>query len=177
MLAEVYCWLESRTGVSYDFNQELVAMSKDVIFIDPGEFQIDYQQIRNELTQCCIAIDKFKDEIPDDLPRYDELKRLFVGTVLHGVTSIINDIMDKMNIKRIDFNSMAVLDNSVTLLCELCDLFRYNSLESIINEHMFDTLNATNENAYTDMFEIVSSDVANMYYTVDAIRDMHDEND
>ena len=85
--------------------------------------------------------------------------------------------MDKMNIKRIDFNSMAVLDNSVTLLCELCDLFRYNSLESIINEHMFDTLNATNENAYTDVFEIVSSDVANMYYTVDAIRDMHDEND
>lgn len=177
MLSEIYNWLESRTGVSYDFNQELVEMSKDVIFLEPEEFQIDYQQLRHELTECCLAIDKFRDEIPDDLPRYDELKRLFVGTVLHGVTSVINDIMDKMNIKRIDFNSIAILDNAVTLLCELCDLFKYNSLESIVNEHMFDSLNASNDNAYTDVFEIVSSDVTNMYYSVESIRELYDENE
>ena len=77
MLSEIYNWIESRTGVSYDFNTELVEMSKDVIFYEPEEFQIDYQQIKHELSQCCDAIDEFRDQIPDDLPRYNELKRLF----------------------------------------------------------------------------------------------------
>lgn len=177
MLSEIYSWLESRTGVSYDFNQELVAMRNDVIFLEPEEFQIDYQQIKHELSQCITAIEEYRDQIPDDLPRYDELKRMFVATVLHGVTDIINGIMDKMNIKRIDFNSMGVLDNAVTLLCELCDLFKYNSLESIVNDQLFDRLNASNDYAYTYLFEIVSSDIANMYYNVDSIRESHDENE
>ena len=175
MLSEIYVWLESRTGVSYDFNSELVDMSKDVIFYQPEEFQIDYQQIKHELSQCCDAIDEFRDQIPDDLPRYDELKRLFVGTVLDGVTKIVNEILIKFNIKMTTFNSMYMLDNVVTLMCELCDLFKYNSLEDITNNGLFDRLNASNDNMYTDILEIVSSDITNMYYVYDSIVNYEDE--
>lgn len=169
MLAEIYSWIDSRTGVSYDFNSELVDMSKDIIFIEPNEFLIDYQQIRTELTECCQAIDEYRDQIPDDLPRYDELKRLFVGTVLDGVTTVITDILNRMNIKNITFNTMYELDTTVTLLVELFTLFRYNSIETISNDAMFDKLNAEYDNAFTDILEIVSSDITNMYYTYDSI--------
>jgi hypothetical protein len=144
-------------------------MSKDVIFFEPEEFQIDYQQIKNELSECCRAINEYRDQIPDDLPRYDEMKRLFVATVLDGVTTVVNDVLTKLNIKNTTFNSMYELDNTVSLLCELCDLFRYNSLEDIMNNGLFDRLNAENDNAYTDMLEIVSSDITNMYYVYDSI--------
>lgn len=169
MMTEIYYWIESRTGVSYDFNQELIEMSKNVIFFEPEEFQIDYQQIKNELSDCCRAINEYRDQIPDDLPRYDEMKRLFVATVLDGVTTVVNDVLSKLSIKNTTFNSMYELDNTVSLLCELCDLFRYNSLEDIMNNGLFDRLNAENDNAYTDMLEIVSSDITNMYYVYDSI--------
>lgn len=175
MLAEIYSWIDSRTGVSYDFNQELVEMKNNTIFFEPEEFQISYQQIKNELAECCDAIDMYRDEIPDDLPRYDELKRLFVGTVLDGVTNVINDVIIKLNIKNITFNSMYQLDTTVTLLCELCDLFKYNSLETITSELLFEKLNAENDNAYTDILEIVSSDITNMYYVYDSIVSSEDE--
>jgi len=144
-------------------------MSKNVIFFEPEEFQIDYQQIKNELSDCCRAINEYRDQIPDDLPRYDEMKRLFVATVLDGVTTVVNDVLTKLNIKNTTFNSMYELDNTVSLLCELCDLFRYNSLEDIMNNGLFDRLNAENDNAYTDTLEIVSSDITNMYYVYDSI--------
>ena len=98
MMTEIYYWIESRTGVSYDFNQELIEMSKNVIFFEPEEFQIDYQQIKNELSDCCRAINEYRDQIPDDLPRHDEMKRLFVATVLDGVTTVVNDVLTKLNI-------------------------------------------------------------------------------
>ena len=175
MLSEIYNWIESRTGVSYDFNAELVEMSKDVIFTSPEEFQIDYQQIKYELSQCCQAIEFYRDEIPDDLPRHEELKRLFVATVLHGITDIMNSIMDKLNIKRVDFSSMSDLDNAVTLLVELCNMVKYNSLETIISEQLFDRMNAGYDNAFTNVFEIVSSDITNIYYAIDALIESEEE--
>lgn len=175
MLAEIYSWIDSRTGVSYDFNQELTDMSNDVIFKSPEEFRIDYQQIRTELTECCVAIDEYRDQIPDDLPRYDELKRLFVGTVLSGVTSIINTIMDRLNIKLITFNTMGELDNTVNMLVNLCEMFRTNSLEDITNNMMFERLNGEFDNSYTDVLEIVPSDITNMYYVYDSIVSADDE--
>lgn len=175
MLAEIYSWIESRTGVSYDFNQELVDMSKDVIFFEPEEFRIDYQQIRTELTECCVAIDEFRDQIPDDLPRYDELKRLFVGTVLNGVTTIVGSILERLNIKLITFNAMGELDTTVNMLVELCDMFKYNSLEDITNNMLFERLNGDFDNAFTDALEIVPSDITNMYYVYDSIVSGDDE--
>lgn len=169
MLSEIYNWIESRTGVSYDFNQELVEMGDDLIFFEPEEFKIDYQQIRTELTACCRAIDEFRDQIPDDLPRYDELKRLFVATVLNGVTTTIEGILTKMNIKLITFNNMGDLDNTVDMLVALCDMFRNNSLEDITNNLMFERLNGEYDNAFTDVLEIVPSDITNMYYVYDSI--------
>lgn len=169
MLTEIYCWIESRTGVSYDFNQELMEMSKDAIFFEPGEFKISYYQIRNELTECCFAIDEFRDQIPDDLPRYDELKRLFVGTVLSGITNIISGILDRLNIKELTFNSIGELDNTVNMLVSLCDMFRNNSIEDITNNMMFERLNGEYDNGLTDTFELVSSDITNMYYVYDSI--------
>ena len=38
-----------------------------------------------------------------------------------------------------------------------------------MNNGLFDRLNAENDNAYTDMLEIVSSDITNMYYVYDSI--------
>ena len=46
-----------------------------------------------------------------------------------------------------------------------------------MNDQLFDRLNDSNDYAYTYLFEIVSSDIANMYYNVDSIRESHDENE
>lgn len=171
MISEIYNWIESRSGVSYDFNQELYDIQGDTMIVSPYEFKFGYEVIILELHECVDIIDEYKDEIPDDLPEYDDLKLQFVATVLNGITNIINHVCDRLSIKRLDISTMNSLDMTVGSLCLLCEFLNENTNESIIKNHLFEKFDSDNDNIFTQTFEIVNSDITNMTFAVDTIKE------
>lgn len=177
MLEYVYAWIESRTGVSYDFNQELASLAKGTLITSPMEFLSGYRQIINELTDCVDALNEYKDEIPEDLPDYKQLQELFAATVLDGVKSIIDSYMDKLSMRHVEINSMNELNETVEMLCALTNIFRYESPDEIIQNKTFEKLDDEYDNMFTDELNIVPSDMLNLATAIDALKEVYDDTD
>ena len=52
---------------------------------------------------------------------------------------------------------------------DLIKMLSTNTIESILDERMFDIYNEENDNALSDLFDISANDLTNMHYTVNSV--------
>ena len=72
MLDEIYTWLESYAGVSYDFDESVQEIDASNAFIDPFNWKVSIEIILSQLDDACDIIDEFwKDIYKDGFPSSD----------------------------------------------------------------------------------------------------------
>ena len=52
---------------------------------------------------------------------------------------------------------------------DLIKMLSTNTIESILDERLFDIYNEENDNALSDLFDISANDLTNMHYTVNSV--------
>ena len=177
MLEEVYNWIDSRTGVSYDFNQELTSMSKGLLINNPNEFRFSYIELINELNECMTAIKTYREEIPEDFPGYKKLQEMFAATVLDGLDRILHSYMDELNLKYVQISTIDELTATVESMCELINLFRINSVDDIIDKKLFEKLDNEFDNIFTDRYELITDDIMNLSVIIESLQEAYDDTD
>jgi hypothetical protein len=65
----------------------------------------------------------------------------------------------------------------VDKLTDLINLLSTNTLDDIIEKKKFDKYNEENDDAFTDLFGLTSSDMSNMFYTISSIKEAFGSDD
>ena len=87
MFDEIYTWLESYAGVSYDFDESIKEIDASNAFIDPFNWRVSIEIILNQLDDACDIIDMYWKAIPTALPPRDKMKRLLTQNTLQMIVT------------------------------------------------------------------------------------------
>ena len=74
MLEEIYLWLESRTGIPYNFEDDIKTLSSDIVAVDNATWTLTIYNIIGLTKDALDAVDEFDDQIPPDFPSARKIK-------------------------------------------------------------------------------------------------------
>lgn len=169
-MLKIHAWLEQHSGVSYEFGEDIVMVSGDVIFTDPFEWRISVENILENLSDALDVINKNSRYIPDDLPDKDSMKKTISSYVIGELLNILNSIKQKLHIEQVDINDYDVFNQHINAITSLLDMLMNNSIEDISNHDLFEKFEEENDNMFTELLHVHKNDLTNMHFTVSSIR-------
>lgn len=173
---EIYIWLESYAGVAFDFSEDFDTIKGDTIFIEPYLWIITINEILEHLGEAVDCIEKYGDDLPDDMPRKKDLKKFVTMSILSSILTNLNSIKKKLNIEEIDINNFDTLVRHVETMHDLVAMLTENPIEDVLKNRMFEKHEEENDDSFYELFEISKNDIPNMSFTVNSIRDAYLEN-
>lgn len=178
MWEEIYIWIESYAGCSYDVDKELEFIKdNDKPFTETIEWKLVNEQLIDQLSEIFDIINEYGSLIPDNLPDEDKMKQAFASKILLGMLEGINGVKRQLHIQQVDINDYNVLLKHVDVLFDLISMMKENNLDTIIEKGMFDKYNEENEDDFTDLLGLTSSDVSNIYYTIASVNEDDEDED
>ena len=172
---ELYIWLEAYSGVTFDFSSDFEEIQGDAAFIEPYAWVVTISEILEQLEACVGCIEKYGDNLTDDMPSKNDLKRYVTMSVLVTVLNNLNYIKRKLNIEEVDINNFDLLVRHVETMHDLIAMLVENSIEDILNKRLFEKHEKENDDSFYELFELNKKDIPNMSFTVNSIRDVYFE--
>ena len=94
---------------------------------------------------------------------------MFREKFVSAVADSLNDIKRQLHIEQKEISDHRLLSYHVDVMYDLIKMLSTNTIESILDERMFDIYNEENDNALSDLFDISANDLTNMHYTVNSV--------
>lgn len=175
ILPEIHNWLESRTGVPYDFSDEFNKIRGDVIFNNPDSWRLAVSMIVYSANECLDEIDNNKYDIPDDLPSAMEMKKIISESVLESFRIILEYICRTLNMTQPTINSYDSLTLYTSTLYELVSLLTQNDIDTIMSKDLYNKHEKAYDHTFANVLSVESSDLSNMSYIINSIIMTDDE--
>jgi len=172
---ELYIWIESYAGVSYDVSDLILALSGDAIFLNPVTWRNMLSILLDRLNSMIDIINENYHNLPEDAPPKDTLKTDITSMVLTNIVEIVNDIKQKLGIEPSEIRRFVVLEKHVDALTDLIRALSENSLEKLMKEDWFDEYENDNNEFLTMTFNISKNDLPSMQFSINDIRQMHED--
>lgn len=176
MWEEIYIWIEQYAGVSYDLTEYIGKLRGDEIFISPTVWRNNLSIVLERLSDMIDIIDEKWREIPEELPPRGDMKKFVTSETLANVIEIINSIKQKLNIEVSDIRTFATLEKHVDALYDLIKALSENSMEKLMKDEWYDEYEDQNNDFLLNVFGISKNDLPSMQFTVNDIKQLH-END
>lgn len=173
----LYPWIEARTGVAYDCNEELNNLGGDAIFIDPYGWYVEYLNVIDHLKDIISTIKDYSDEIPDDMGSETDVVEFVNEYFTNKFITVLNDIESKLLMNQTSIKNMAQLDNVCETLHEYVGIFVNEDLEDIENQELIDKYDEENDNVLRDTFNVHQSDCSHIYDIIQSIRGKYEDED
>lgn len=178
---EVYLWLESRTGESFDCNDSLKYIKKDDLLVtDPSAWLYAIRNIIDKTKEAIMAIDEYGDELPDTFPSAVRLKSLFAQDIRREIRIVIQEALKTLGMIPPDGISTATLTQSWMMAVSIVDLVRkltLDSIEDVIKEQWYEKYDEDHDEILSDTLEIFKQDLPNIAFAIEDIREFHDDPD
>lgn len=171
MWQEIYLWLEQYSGVSYNFDEDITRISKDFVFIEPYEWISTIDVIIEGMSEAVDTVETYGGLLPEDFPDKDSLKRLISSNIISKILNNINYVKRQLHIDPIEIHSFNKLVEHANGLVGLINLLTENTIDDIIQHNMFEKSDEEYDNIFTEDFNMHSSDLTNMSFTVSSIRE------
>lgn len=173
MWQEIYTWIESYTGCTYDIDDSVEKITdQNFPFLYPFEWKLILEMFVDDLGEIYEVIDTYEENIPDTIPGADELKRMFSEKILGAILVSLNNVKRQLHIERVNITDHLELLKQVDIMYLLIQMLATNDMETIVSTKMFDRCNEECDNGFTDVFNIVSSDISTMHEVVTSIIDV-----
>ena len=172
---DLYTWIESYAGVSYDLTDLILALSGDTIFLYPTTWRNFLSILLERLNEMIDVINENYRNLPEDAPPRDTLKTDITSMVLTNIVEIVNDVKQKLGIEPSDIRRFVVLEKHVDALCDLIRALSENSLEKLMKDEWFDEYENDNDDFLTMVFQISKNDLPSMQFAINDIRQMYEE--
>lgn len=170
MEQEIYTWLESYSGVAYDFTEDFIDISKECAFVKTFAWYCGILNIEENLNLACETIDNYGHMLPDNLPDSESLKRLLISNVLNNIIANLNHVKQSLNIDISEINDAKTITSHLNGLRHIIDILSDNSLSDKELVNIFNDYDEDNDGLYTETFSISKEDLPNMQFTISDIK-------
>lgn len=173
MLDEIYVWLESYAGVSYDFNEAITELSRTNACVDPFQWKISIETILDQLDQANDVIDEYKQSIPMELPAAKRMKRILTENMLTGVLGSVRGVFTQLNLDPPTITTVDKLRDVVQTMYELLTMLTSNDINDILKQNMYEDHEENDDDSFANVIGVMKQDVSALAMSVNAIRDSY----
>lgn len=178
---EVYLWLESRCGDSYDCSDTIKRIqSDDLVITDPQDWLYAIRNVIDHSREAIDVFNEYSDEIPDSLPNAKRLTRMFAQDVRNDLRRIIRKAFQSLGLVPPDRISTITMSNAWIIACTFVDIITVlseNTIEDVIKEDWYDSYNEDHDNILDEVMDIFKQDLPNIAFAIEDVREMHGEDD
>ena len=100
----IFDWLEQKAGVSYDLSEDLSEINGDVAFDEPYFWQMKIAFILEDMDSAIETVDENRNELTEDLPPRDKLKKGIENEYVRKLAENINAV--KRQLGRLYFGGL-----------------------------------------------------------------------
>ena len=174
MLPELYAFFEKFAGVSFNFDEDFKTMGGYTIFIEPYLWQTCVNNILEDLDDILYIIDKFGDDLNDDMPTKGEAKKLIATDIIRNLIINVNDIKKILNIERTDISGYDELEQHLYTIGNLVKMLVENSLDDLLGKKLFEeylTDDEEDDNPFETVLGLHKNDIPSMSFIATSIRE------
>lgn len=173
MLDEIYTWLESYAGTSFDFDESIAEIGQTVAVVEPFTWHAGIIIILEQLDDACNIIDTYWRAIPDGLPTKNKMKRVITQNTFSLLLANIQNVCNMLNIDVPSITTMDVLKNVIEALYDLLRMLKEHTIDTIIDHHMYDDHEEANDDSFSSILGIEKEDMSQLSMTVASIVDSY----
>lgn len=180
MLGEIYLWLESRTGIPYDFDDDINKLSTDIIAIDPTTWALTIYNIIGLTYDALLSVDQYDQQIPPDFPSARKIKAMLAENTRINLRSVVKKAFQTLGLvvpEFLDNAKLTTVRNIVTALYDLVTKLSEDNVDNINKTDWFDKYDENHNNVFTDDIGIVKQDLINIQFAIVSVHELHDEMD
>lgn len=170
---ELYVWLESYGGTSYDLTSTIYSIEATLPFVSPFDWRTSIENVLDQMDEAVDIIEKYGKNLPDNLPSKQIAKRMFVMDVLSKLVENVRAVCREMGLDIDDITTVDKLRNVVLAMSELIDMFINNTIETIQKEDLFEKHEDDNDDSFQNILDVDERDLVQLSYNVAQIRDTY----
>lgn len=180
MLLEIYLWLESRSGIPYNFEDQFAELMSDMVATDPNEWMISIRNIIDLTKDAIDVVNDYDDQIPDDLPSARKIKQMIADYTRTNIRQIMIHAFGVLGLlppESIPIAKLTTLWNMTAAISNLVNelIINFNNEES--NNAWFEKYDENNDNIFTDNCGLTKYDIQQLALNIDSVREFHDEDE
>ena len=180
MTVEIYLWLESRTGIPFNFEDSFQSLMTDIIATDHNQWLITIRDIIDLTKDAIDAVDEFADEIPDDLPDARKMKSIIAENTRDNMRVIMKHALRILGLVIPDelvVWKLTTMWNITKAMSDLIEKLITDNIDDILKTDWFDKYDDNNDNILSYLVGISKHDLTNLSIAIESIREYHEEND
>ena len=166
MFEEIYVWLESYGGTSFDFDESIQEIGETEAIVDPFTWHTGI-----DIILTCDIIDEYWRAIPEGMPNRKKMKRMLTENVLGLIVGNIRSICNMLNLNLEEIKTMDQLHVVIDALYELINLLRTHTIDEIIKNGLYDQHEEENDNSFANVLNVMKEDMAQLAMNVTSIQD------
>lgn len=165
----IFNWLEQKSGVSYDLNDDISAISGDTAFTEPFFWQIKISFILEDMENAIETVEEYRSELTEDLPPREKLQKGIENEYVRKLTENINNVKHQLGMSITPINDAEDVLTNVGALFELISTMKALPIDSLQTREWFDKFDEENDNILTDVLELHKNDLVDIHQTVETI--------
>jgi hypothetical protein len=165
----IFNWLEQKSGVSYDLNEDISAISGDTAFTEPFFWQIKISFILEDMENAIETVEEYRSELTEDLPPREKLQKGIENEYVRKLTENINNVKRQLGMSITPINDAEDVLTNVGGLFELISTMKALPIDSLQTREWFDKFDEENDNILTDVLELHKNDLVDIHQTVETI--------
>lgn len=167
----IYNWLEQKSGVSYDLNEDIESIKGDTVFTDTFYWVMRIGLILSDLDDVIDVIDANANELTEDMPSREDLKKAIEYDCLQKLTDIIDSVKKQLGMSIIPIKDDEDVIENAQAIAEMISMCSSFSLEELQKREWFDEYNEQTDYVLTETLELHKNDLVDIHQTIETIRE------
>lgn len=180
MFEEIYLWLESRTGIPYNFEDDIKTLSSDIVAVDNATWALTIYNIIGLTKDALDAVDEFDDQIPPDFPSARKIKSYIAEYTRINLRSVMKTAFQTLGLvvpNDLETMKLTTIRNMTAAFNDLINKLMEDTVDNINKTDWFDKYDEDHNNVFTDDIEIAKQDLINIQVAITGVREFHEEVD
>jgi hypothetical protein len=173
MFDEIYPWLESYAGVSFDFDESMKEIDGQTAIVEPFTWHAGIIILLEQLDDACNIIDTYWRAIPEGLPTKNKMKRMLTEHVFTLLLANIHTICNELNLDIPEVSTMEILKNVIEAMYDLLRMLKEHDTDEISTQNMYEDHEEANDDSFAEMLGVMKEDLPQLSMTVNAIVDAY----
>lgn len=166
---KVFSWLEQKTGVSYDLNEDISSIGGDIAFSQPFFWQMKISFILDDMNAAIEAVEDFHDELTEDLPSRSKLQKEIENEYIRKLAENVNNVKRQLGMSITQLNDGEDILVNVGGLFELISTMKVFPIDSLQTREWFDNYDEATDNVLTDTLGLHKNDLVDIHQTIETI--------
>lgn len=166
---KIFNWLEQKTGVSYDLNEDITSIGGDTAFGEPFFWQLKISFILEDMDAAIEAVEEHRYELTEDLPSKEKLQKGIENEYIRKLKENVNNVKRQLGMSITPIKDADDVLTNVGALYELISTMKTFPINSLQAREWFDKYDEASDNVLTETLELHKNDLVDIHQSVETI--------